>query len=441
MSPILAGKILLSIAAIMPATGAIALNWACYRQRSYWTLAVGLVVYNLPFLLGFINFQIGVGIALWGSAIWIWMARRQPVAGIGMGVLFGLATFFSHLFAFGFYALLIGCWEFATVVQRGWRSHGIVPFAIRHLGSAAIALIPPLILYVASPLAGTEGAVIRRGWATKLSTLSVPVAGYSPLLTYGILTALGAIFAALLVTRRLQIAPFSLIAFPLLTLIFLVLPTGAKGVYYIDTRIPVMMGFLLFAATLPRLPRPIGAAVALAIAALFVVRIALIGRVWIDAQQDVSDVRAVLASVTPGSRVLAVDASSNNLDTAILRSRLMAYGYPNSYWHYAALAFIDRRAFWADAFTLYGQQPVIATPPYQQSSNPGGFPMQDISALASQDPRPKSQKPEYLTNWETKFDYILVMNADSGRNLPTTAWANLHLVSRQRFAMLLKVVR
>ncbi|RYE97073.1 MAG: hypothetical protein EOO77_39745, partial [Oxalobacteraceae bacterium] len=128
MPPLIAGKVLLGFAAVLPATGAIAFNRACFERRSYWPLAVGLVVYNVPFLLGFINFQIGVGVALWGAAAWVWMARRHPVLGVASGVVFGVAAFFSHLFAFALYALLIGCWEAAVVVQRGLKSDGIVPF-------------------------------------------------------------------------------------------------------------------------------------------------------------------------------------------------------------------------------------------------------------------------------------------------------------------------
>jgi hypothetical protein len=439
MPPLIAGKVLLGFAAVLPATGAIAFNRACFERRSYWPLAVGLVVYNVPFLLGFINFQIGVGVALWGAAAWVWMARYLPLSGAMFGVLFGLAAFFSHLFAFALYALLIGCWEAAGVFQRGLRSDGIVPFTVRRLGSATIALIAPVILYLISPLAGTGGAVFRNEWLTKLKTFAVPVAGYSPALTYGILAGLGLILAGLLITRRLQIAPLAFLAFPVLTLVFFALPTGAKGVFYIDTRIPVMMGFLLFAATLPRVPRNVGVAIFLAIAAMFVARMSLISRVWIDAQQDVSDVRAVLSAVTPGSRVLAVDDLVDTSNGPIVRSRSLAHDYPNSFWHYASFAFIDRRAFWSDAFTLYGQQPVIAQPYYDRSGNPGAFPMQNLQLLTGADPIPGKPKPSYLTDWPSKFDYILVMNASSDPELGKFLPGKLRLISKQGFAALFEV--
>jgi hypothetical protein len=439
MPPLIAGKVLLGFAAVLPATGTMAFNRACFERRSYWPLAAGLVVYNVPFLLGFINFQIGVGVAFWGAAAWVWMARRQPVLGVAVGVAFGLAAFFSHLFAFALYALLIGCWEAAVVFQHGLRSDGIVPFTVRRLGYATIALIAPVVLYLVSPLAGTGGAVFRNQWLTKLKTFAVPVAGYSPILTYGILAALGLILAGFLVTRRLRIAPLAFLAFPVLTLVFFALPTGAKGVFYIDTRIPVMMGFLLFAATLPRVPRNAGTAIFLAFAAMFVARMSLISRVWVDAQQDVADVRAVLPAVTPGSRVLAVDALVDTSNGPIVRSRSLAHDYPNSFWHYASFAFIDRRAFWSDAFTLYGQQPVIAQPYYDRSGNPGAFPMQNLQLLNGAGPIPGKPKPSYLTDWPSKFDYILVMNANSNPDLSKFLPGKLRLISKQGFAALFEV--
>ncbi|WP_139809942.1 hypothetical protein [Sphingomonas azotifigens] len=439
MPPLIGGKVFLGFAAVLPASGTIALNRACFERRSYWPLAVGLVVYNVPFLLGFINFQIGVGVALWGTAAWIWMARRHPVLGIFVGALFGLAAFFSHLFAFALYGLLIGCWEAGSVIQRGLRSDGIALFVVRRLGSAMVALIAPLLLYLVSPFAGTGGAVFRYGWLTKLKTLAVPVAGYSPLLTYGILAVLGLILAGLLVTRRLRIAPLAFLAFPLLTVLFFALPTGAKGVFYIDTRVPVMMGFLLFAATLPRVSRPVGVVIFLAIAALFIARMSLIGRVWVEAQQDVADVRAVLVPVTPGSRVLAVDALVDTSNGPIVPSRSLARTYPNSFWHYASFAFIDRQAFWADAFTLSGQQPVISQPYYDRSGKAGAFPMPTLQMLTGAGLAPGKPKPSHLTDWPSKFDYILVVNASAGPDLGKFLPGKLRLVARHGFAALLAV--
>lgn len=439
ISPLIAGKIVLGLAALLPATGAVALHRALFERRSYWVLAVGLAVYNVPFLLGFINFQLGVGVAFWGGAVWVWMARRMLLASVFTGMAFGLAAFFSHLFAFALFALLIGCWELAGVLRRGPSSEGIMRFACIRLGSVLAALIVPLALYLVSPLASTGGSVFRNEWVTKLKTLAVPVAGYSPGQTYITVATLALVFGYLILSRRIQIAALAFLAFPILTIVFLALPTGAKGVFYIDTRIPVMMAFLLFASTLPKVSRQVGAGIFFVLAALFVGRIILINNVWMDGQQDVEDVRAVLSAVTPGSRVLAVDALKDDPKGPSIRHRSLLHDYPKSYWHYASFAYIDRKAFWADAFTLYGQQPVIARPYYDRSGNPGAYPMQNLQSLLRPDLRPSGKKPDYLTGWSSKFDYILVMNAGGEKNLANALPERLRLVSRRGFAALFEV--
>ena len=439
MSPLIAGKVLLAIAALLPATGAIALNQACFKRRSFWALGVGLVVYNVPFLLGFINFQIGVGVALWGAAAWIAIAPERTAQRVIVGAAFALVAFFSHLFSFAFFGTLIGCAEAAAVYSRGPLNRETIPFAIRRLGSVAIALVLPVLLYLVSPLANTRGSVFRNNWVEKIKTLAVPFAGYAPRQTYIILGALAAILALLVFTRKLRIAPLTFFALPLLIVAFFILPTGAKGVFYIDTRIPVMMGFLLFAATMPRRSRNIELGIYSVLTVLFASRILLISQVWLAAQSDVQQVRSALATVTPGSRVLAVDAISPDPNQEPVRFRALARAYPRSYWHYASFAYIDHHAFWADAFTLYGQQPVVSLPTYEPSSNPGAFSMQNYRLLANPAAMGPVKQPTYLTNWQSKFDYILVMNADKDMQLERFLPQKVSFVSRNGFAALLKV--
>lgn len=239
-------------------------------------------------------------------------------------------------------------------------------------------------------------------------------------------------------TRRLRVAPFLLIALPLLFLIFLALPLGAKGVFYIDTRIPVMIGFIVFAATSPRVSRYGGISILIVLTMLFIARMTLISQVWLTGQRDVTAVRSALAPVAPGSRVLAVAVPFPENRT-IAPSRALSHGYPGNFWHYAAFAYIDRRAFWSDAFTIRGQQPVIALQPYAQSSNPNLAKLQDFRALARAEDASPGADIAYLYGWPSKYDYILVMNADAGREWNKFLPDKLDLVSNRGFAVLFKV--
>lgn len=438
MPPLVAGKVLLGLAALLPATGAIAINRACFGRRSLWALGVGLVVYNVPFLLGFINFQLGIGVALWGAAAWIWLAPRRIILAVVLGVGFGLVAFFSHLFSFAFYGLLIACVEAATIYRRGFADASGRRFAAFRIGAVTLALATPALLYLISPLASTGGSVFRNDWITKLKTLAVPIFSYSFIETYAILAALAGIFISLAITRRIRVAPFLYIALPLLFGAFLALPTGAKGVFFIDTRIPVMIGFIVFAATLPRVPRHAATGILVVLTVLFIARMTLISKVWLEGQRDVSEVRSALASVTPGSRVFAVGVPFPH-DRPIAPFRALSHGYPGNFWHYAAFAYIDHRAFWSDAFTIRGQQPVVALPAYVRSSNPNLAPLPDFRALVGAESASPGADVRYLRGWSSEFDYILVMNADAAHGWERFLPKKLTFVSDKGFAVLFKV--
>jgi hypothetical protein len=65
--------------------------------------------------------------------------------------------------------------------------------------------------------------------------------------------------------------------------------------------------------------------------------------------------------------------------------------------------------------------------------------MQNIHLLTGVDAIPGKSKPSYLTNWPSKFDYILVMNASSDPNLEKFLPGKLRLISKQGFAALFEV--
>src|ERR1700759_4867488 len=58
-----AGRILLGGMLLLNLAGVLALHRALFGRRSFWPLASALVAYNSTFLLGFLNWQIGSGLA------------------------------------------------------------------------------------------------------------------------------------------------------------------------------------------------------------------------------------------------------------------------------------------------------------------------------------------------------------------------------------------
>src|SRR5580704_19417253 len=61
--PLLAGRVMLAFCLLIPTTGAIALSRAYFHRRSLWQIATGFAAFNVLFLMGFMNFELGIGIA------------------------------------------------------------------------------------------------------------------------------------------------------------------------------------------------------------------------------------------------------------------------------------------------------------------------------------------------------------------------------------------
>ena len=432
LSPYTAGKVAVGLALLLPATGVIALSLALFRERSAWPLGVGFVAYNAMFLLGFVNFQIAIGLGLWGAACWVALADR-PVSQIVAGAAFALVAFICHLYGFIYFAVIVGCFELAEVA-RGGRAF------LRRAVALGAALVLPAGLYFATSFSGAGGPVVWQDISRKLLYLLTPVLTYSrslALLVGGVLLLALLAWAA---RRRLSVAPVGWFAVPLLLLLSAVLPVGAKGAYWIDTRIPLLLALVLFAVTMPRLRRREAILATLVLGMLFAGRMAYIASVWRGAALDVRDVRTVLAAVDPGRRLLTVEANPtlHQPDGGTPRSRVLGPGFPLAYWHYGALALLDRHAFWADAFTLPGQQPMLALPPYSASTDGGVSSPRDYTALEAY-ARGDATDPAYLAGWPAKFDYVLLLNAEAVPNLALVLPDRLDLVAHRGGAALYRV--
>src|SRR5262249_32062082 len=95
-SPLIAGKLVIALAVLLPTTGTIALNFACFKRLSLWPFCSGFVTYNLMFFLGLLDFYLAIGVALWGSAMWFSTSREQPVIATITGICFALLAFVFH---------------------------------------------------------------------------------------------------------------------------------------------------------------------------------------------------------------------------------------------------------------------------------------------------------------------------------------------------------
>jgi hypothetical protein len=419
-----AGKVFVALALILPLAGVVALHRAVFRTVSYWPLAAGLVAYNRLFFSGFLNFLIGVGLALLAAALWQSLRDRSAAIRVGTGVVAATVIFFCHLIAVAFYGLLLLAIELARMWEMrresGWQANA------GRLVLLAAPFVIPAIFYLRAPIssgdpAGGHGlidALKHYYWALEASPkglktygLMGPFLTYNRLLDAGALVLVAAVLALFALGRQLRVAPAIVGIFVLLLSAYPAVPFFLMQTAWVDQRMPILAGFLMFAGTLPNLrggrtARLMLAAFALAILA----RTAEIGLVWSEHDAVIADFRQVIAPVQPGDRVLVVQAERNADPAAMVNQpdSVRAMVDNDATMHLPALLVIERKAFWPLLFTAATKQPVKVIPPYDAISLPEGE-LPWIDGLADLDPATVKWAP-YLPDWEHKFDWVLVIH-------------------------------
>lgn len=409
----LAGKAVLGFILVLNYVAVVVYSRVAFGRRSYWPLAAALMGYNALFLLGFMNFMIAVGAALLAAAAWTAFRDRHPVPTVAGTALAAVGVFFCHIFGVVFLAILIGSRELAAA----WQRRGLEARPVRHAalrGAAVIAaFLPSAALYLRAPLSGTGGEVVWQSAYWKFMGLKEPFMNYHGKLDTFTAWALLAFLAVCLWRRALRVHAASLLAIAVCLLAYGVAPSAMKGGAYVDARFPIMVGALLFAGVLPALPRPAGRVAGLGVAGLFLFRMALLVGVWWGHDREVADIRASIAPVEPGSRVLVASVDPKaNLPYWVSRGRRpWIADFARTDNHHASLLTVERHAFWPHLFTLAGQQPLVALPPFDRLSAPAVAPPDYHLLDPDADPALYGKRPPYLAGWAANFDYVLLLSA------------------------------
>ncbi|HET7879939.1 MAG TPA: hypothetical protein VFL55_03570 [Acetobacteraceae bacterium] len=423
----IAGRVLLGSILLLNLAGVVALHRVLFRRRSYWPLASALVAYNAGFLLGFLNWEIGCGLAMLAAAGWLRWREPRPAATIAGASVTTVALFFCHLVAPLFFLVLIGSAE----VQAAWRDQRWL-----HRGMALLpAIVPPLVLAWLAPL---RDAPAQTHWMTpqeKLLQLVSPFINYLLPLDVGsaVLVASGVAIAIVLgwvaVSRRM--VP----AIALLAALYIVLPFDLKSASFLDTRIALMLGFLLFAATEPtRLPAWTRRVAAVALITLFAIRMAVLAEAWAKQRHDLAELRSVIANVPPGASVYMTNVPPEEAPTYWAsgpHSRILSNGLRAEY-HLPALLVIEQHAFWPLLFANPAQQPIRLRPTYARLAREA----HDIPPHAALVADPGAGSADLR-----QFDYALMLEAGADRNLAGFVPRCLTLMSRTNFAALFRVRR
>ena len=440
-SPFTAGRIVLGLCLLVPVSGAIALSYAYFGQRSFWQMTAGFAGFNALFLMGFMNFAIAIGIALWGAAAWIHYRERKPLLAIASGALIGTIVFFFHMMGFCFYALLVGCYELIAIAD-GVRTRGGLLLGVKRASVAAIPFLVPAGLYLLSPLDKLGSAPLWAGVSVKMWSLLVPFLDYSVVFDLIVIAPVAACLIYCLLRRKISVSRPGLLAIAILIVAYVLLPVRMKGVWWVDTRMVAMLGFLVFAVFLPRgLTQRQQNVFAVLFGIFLLAKTVFITGVWIDSQRDVDDVRQVIAQVEPGRRVLDVDVTQED-DPAWYAAMPIGRRIPHlnpTYWHLASVVLLDRHAFWPSIFAIDTQQPIRVQEPYTATLGRGAAPP-DYKLLGSSNfSANDAERYPFLADWDHTFDYVLMLNAEGAGNLDQILPEKLQLLDHRGIAALFRI--
>lgn len=299
-----AGKTHLALALLLPLLGTVALHDAIFEKRSWWPLASAIVVYNTALLAGFVNFAVGIGLALLGAACWVRL-RRHAGRQVAVGALSAAVIFFINSFGGGFLLLLIAGFE----LREMRLAPSARPIAPRAAKLAATAL-PLMLLDIAALLVSgraTPAVAFAKEWSwlSSVDLFHETLGAAASFFTYDagadllILIAVAAALAALSLARKLAFA-WPIVIAAALMLVYPFMPGLFADGGWIDIRLPVLAGFLLFAGITPRrLGRRETAVLGLAFAALIVARLGVITLAWQGQNADLADINEVTAPAEP----------------------------------------------------------------------------------------------------------------------------------------------
>lgn len=406
-----AGRLFVAMTMALLMVATVALHRALHGRIGFWPLAALLFLYNAVLWWGFVNYLFGLGVALLAFSGWIATKRWPMVPRLVAFAVIACMLFVLHLFAFGVYGLLVASHEAGTGLTNR-RSLSESVFAV---ATALAQFIPAGFLWLAA--ASGPHFTAYGGLNARLYALTAPVMFNVPPSLYdtALLICTCTLLPIALHAGALKLSPS--MRLPLIAMITgaILMPEYLSGSWAAQMRLPVALIFVIIASTEATLSRRLPVLVcAGALVVLLGTRVWGVSQSWRDMDDRVTELRAAMRTLPEGIRLLTVQspmpADERRLSGV---SPMLATQAPMTYWHWPALAVIDRGAFVPALFT--GWYPVEASARNAGLSRILGAVLtpEELVARAHADPRASPMERNVLgeticcLDWPQTFDFVL----------------------------------
>ncbi|NKK65429.1 hypothetical protein GFL88_18200 [Rhizobium leguminosarum bv. viciae] len=436
-------RALLFLAIVLPPLGAIGLHRALFGGRHHWQTAMLSLGWCATMIGGFINFQIGLGMALFFACVDLRLQDKNPALVFVWRLAAALLLTVMHIFSLGFYLAIVCGLEFSWRIDILRSKAGLVRLAGRLALVLGPCVLPPLALYLRTPAlpdADNNGLALIWNDGVVLIVLNL----LSAIITYvpvvDVLLVLPLILICTRAARAGDIRMHAGLAVAACGLLFLscVSPRHTFGTGWISWRFPIMTALVAMAMVCPfaNLTRRQALLLALVINLAVFGRGGWIGWNWWLAQKDVAAVEAVLKKVPAGAAVLPLGHDPETASDPAHSSRYF-FVREDTFRHLPTLAVPFSHAFVPTLFTAKGKQPLSVLPPWSEIAVPEGN-LLSIGVLSCPAMMQEYRNfTPYLSDWRRRFDFILVANADiPDRYVGTLMPAGLMLVEDAGFAKL-----
>lgn len=421
-----AGQIFTVLTLVAMVTGPMAVHKALYGRLNAFPLVAFVLVYNGILLYGMMNYLLGVGLAMWGLAVWVAIRERSIVLRLVVSAVFCFLLYVCHLYAVGLYGLAIGSYELWAWSRRGFRFDRALLVDLFVLIAPVLPLVPLLMR------SSTWGLVKEAAWdsQSKIDGLELVFRTYVD--THDLaLMALGGVALAWALKRGVLSAhgaavPLAAFGFA----VFLAMPYTLFGSEMADQRMPVALLLMLVGFVhLDPEDKWFKAGFLALVVGFAGLRVADVSSHWQRIGAIYTDLRASLVSVPRGSKILvSVADEPRGTETA-----------QTSISHAPCLAMIERSALVSTAFTVKGKQIMTVRPAFHDrvDTEDGEPPRVSQLVAASYVLDEDAPRDHFWDKWTVEDDYVIVLYTEREADNPDPN--NLDLVWDGRNFQLYKV--
>ncbi len=295
-----ATRLFLLLSQLLIVGGALGLERVVKGRVHLAGFAALMFLYCLPFSWGFVNFEFGLGLALWGIAAYLMVAERAWPLRFVVNAVFVAALFAAHFFALGVYGATLGIYELWRARDRN------VPYRDAALRLVVLA-VPPLALFWVMRLTAGSIGIEGTAWLFEFKPLWLfrIMNGYN--LTVSAATALALVALLYFAARRgvLKLEPAGIWLAIGFALIFLAIPSRLLGTGFADLRVIPAAALIIPAFCSLSLPSRRSTMAALAaVSGITLANLAVVYAVWLPYRADYASIIASFHKIDRGSKVL-----------------------------------------------------------------------------------------------------------------------------------------